>query len=789
MSVHVFGIRHHGPGSARSLLQALEALAPDCVLVEGPPDADEVLPLAAQEEMKPPVALLVYDVAAPGESAFYPFATFSPEWQAIRYALARKVPVQFIDLPIACQELAVKRAPAADGGADAAAAPAPAGAQPGAAGAEAGPGAAAEGTGPAGAGAEENGDGEAEVGADGEAEEGGPAEPDPVAALARAAGHDDGEEWWEEMVERRRDPAGLFEGLAEAMAALREGHTPSRREAQREAHMRRCIRAAERTFGKIAVVCGAWHVPALVDRPAAKLDDALLKGLPKRKVEATWIPWTFDRLALHSGYGAGVRSPGWYEHVWETGRSEEGEARWLSRAAGLLRGAGLEAPSSSVIEAVRLSRALAALRGRTSVGLHELNESALAVLCRGDARPLLLIHAEQQVGVVLGEVPEGAPAVPLARDLALQQKALRLKPTAEAKALELDLRQESDRAKSRLLHRLALFGVDWGELQHASGLGTFKEAWSLQWDPEYALKLVEASVFGNTVESAAAGKVRALSRSAQDLPELTQLLDAAVLAELPGAIGEVLAALEARAALAADVRHLMVSLLRLARLHRYGSVRQLDPQRLAPILDDLFPRIVVGVHPACASLDDEAAAKMLEGVTAVHEALSLLEREPARLEWRAALEQLSSREGVHCLLRGACVRALLEQGALDDAVLTRRARLALSPARPAADCAAWAEGLLRGSAQLLLHREGVWASLDAWLSSLSPDTFTTLLPLVRRAFSPFDASERRAMGERVLALGRGGVRGEAAASSGVVDEERAALVHPVLSRILGVALP
>jgi hypothetical protein len=39
-TVHVLGIRHHGPGSARSLGAALAALAPDVVLIEGPPDAD-----------------------------------------------------------------------------------------------------------------------------------------------------------------------------------------------------------------------------------------------------------------------------------------------------------------------------------------------------------------------------------------------------------------------------------------------------------------------------------------------------------------------------------------------------------------------------------------------------------------------------------------------------------------------------------------------------------------------------------------------------------------------------
>ena len=96
---HIFGVRHHGPGTARSLLKALEALAPDCLLVGGPPDAHAVLPLLAHAEMTPPVALLIYAPEAPERAAFYPYAVFSPEYQALRYGLARNIAVRFMDLP------------------------------------------------------------------------------------------------------------------------------------------------------------------------------------------------------------------------------------------------------------------------------------------------------------------------------------------------------------------------------------------------------------------------------------------------------------------------------------------------------------------------------------------------------------------------------------------------------------------------------------------------------------------------------------------------------------------
>ena len=66
--------------------------------------------------MRPPVALLVYASDDPGRSVFYPFANFSPEWLAIRFALERGVKVRFMDLPMSHQlgELEVSSQPEAE---------------------------------------------------------------------------------------------------------------------------------------------------------------------------------------------------------------------------------------------------------------------------------------------------------------------------------------------------------------------------------------------------------------------------------------------------------------------------------------------------------------------------------------------------------------------------------------------------------------------------------------------------------------------------------------------------
>lgn len=698
----LFPIRHHGPGSARSLLTALEDYRPDTVLVEGPPDADGLLPLAAHPEMEPPVALVLYPPEEPRRAVYYPFAAFSPEWVALRWALRHQVPVRFMDLPQAHQ-----------------------------------------------------GDFERE-----EPEE------DPLGRLAEAAGFEDGERWWEFLVEQRQGPLEVFEAITEAMEALREGRESPPREALREAWMRKVIRSTR--CERLAVVCGAWHAPALRGG-TARADDKLLKGLPRRKLEATWVPWTFQRLAVESGYGAGVESPEYYTLVWET-PPEQLTVHWMSRAARLLRQEDLPASSASSVEAVRLAETLASLRGLPLAGLSELMEAAEAVFCTGTTAPMRLIRQRLVVGERLGAVPPEAPAVPLARDLEKLARRLRLKQEAAPRELELDLRKPNDLERSQLLHRLGLLGVDWGRLRESRGTGTFRETWLLEWRPELAVHLIEAAVWGNTVEEAASARARHDAAALQTLPELTELADQVLLAELGQPLDQVLHQLEWLAAVAADLGHLMDSLPRLARMLRYPSVRGTDAALLQAVLDGLVARITVGLAVACASLDDEAAQEMLERLMEVDLALGESHRE----EWLGALAGLGS---AHGLVAGRATWILLDRGALAEDEVAARLSRALSSEPPAA--AAWVEGLLRGNGALLVHTEGLFGALDDWIDGLGGEAFQAVLPLLRRTFSSFSPAEKRQLGERAR-HGRELVR----AASGW-NQERAARVVPVLRLLLG----
>lgn len=763
----LLGVRHHGPGSARSVRAALAAARPRVVLIEGPPEADALIPLAADEDMRPPVALLAHAVDEPGRSAFWPLAEFSPEWVAIRWALEHDVPARFIDLP-ATHTLAWGR----DG----------------------------------------------EEGAEAEKPEGESAEPsaehaapetavriDPLGVLADAAGYDDPERWWEDVVEHRGAGEGdVFEPFAvleEAMGVLREtygtgGHD---RDLVREAYMRIQLRAAQREFGgEVAVVCGAWHVPALRQKTAVAADRALLKGLPKVKADLTWVPWTYRRLSRHSGYGAGIDSPGWYGHLF--GAPDRPVERWLTKVAGLLRDEDRMVSSAHVIEAVRLAETLAAMRGRPLPGLSETTDAVRAVMSEGSDVPLALVHDRLVVGDVLGEVPRSAPAVPLQRDLDRIQRRLRLKPEALEREVELDLRKETDAERSRLLHRLRLLGVGWGEPAASRGsTGTFRETWRLRWEPELSVRVAEAGVWGTTVAAAATAKAETDAVTAQGLAEVTALAERCLLAELPDALPVVMQVLADRAALDADVGHLAQALPALVRSLRYGDVRGTDTGALAEVAAGLAERIFVGLPPACAALDAEAAEEMRRHVDAVHGALGLLGDAPAprhgdlRGRWHAVLRVLSTRDTVPGVVRGRAVRLLLDDGELgqDEAALLMG--LVLSPGTPPGDAAAWIEGFVGGGSgggMLLVHDERLLGLVDAWLTGVPTEAFTDVLPLLRRTFSAYEPGVRRTLGELVR---RGpGERGSTAgAGSGIpgfasdLDSERADAVLPVVRLLLG----
>jgi len=749
--VHILGIRHHGPGSAALLRRALDVLNPGCLLVEGPPEGDELIQYVSDPGLKPPVALLLHAPEETSLDSFMPFAEFSPEWQAMEWALEHARPVRFIDWPAAVS-LGLEKAAREN--------PESAPPQPGA---------------------------------------------DALDLLANAAGYEDGETFWNGLIEQHgssgEEALAVFASIETAMTEARaheQTMAQSKEEAahnlQREAFMRLNIRTAlKECEGKIAVITGAWHVSGLRQETKAADDRAQIKDLPRVKIEATWVPWTDSRLSAFSGYGAGVISPGWYRHLWslytqkKLPKAEEFASVWQSRTAFKLREEGYLAATASAIEAARLALGLAAIRDLPMPGIAEMREASLAAMCDGNPVPLAMLERKLYIGERVGEIGERVPQNPLARDLAAWQRKTRLKPQDLELEIKLDLRSEAGLLKSTLLHRLNLIHVPWGKLTDAqAGRGTFREVWVIKWDPSYSVSLAEALVYGVTIEQAAVSATLKKAHETTSITELAGLIQSALVADLPDTAASCIEQLQAVAVSSSDITDLMKAVSPLVRVLRYGNARRLPEDTLRGLILSISVEINAGVRIGSRRLDEDTAAARISAMEAYDEALRLFGDDAVTSSWRTELGKIVTDDHVTQLIAGLSLRRLHDVHAWEDERVSAEFARHTGSRQPQ-ESGAFIEGFLRGGSEVLLEDASLLQLLDAWLCELNETDFTDSLPLLRRSMSSFDTVARRRLLDKV----QRGRQQSTSAAEHVAAESNAAFeaALPLLYRILGLGDP
>ena len=734
MNIHLLGIRHHGPGSAKSVRAALKNIQPDVILIESPFDAERLLDHVGHVHLKPPVAMLAYDPKDFKRAAYYPFADFSPEWQAIKYGRNAGLPVWFFDLPASNGLVFDKNKREETQGLFTA-------------------------------------DRQKKL------------QRDPIGEMARLAGYSDGERWWDVTFEQEENEIAIFQAIAEVMEALRleypslDSHT-----LVREAYMRERIRKAKKEgFVEAVIVCGAWHVPALQNWQSipSKKDKTLLRGLAKTKAHFTWVPWTHERLASHTGYGAGVPAPAWYALLFQNRKNAV--SRWMSKAARLLRSKDLDASSALVIDAVLLAENLAALRGRKAPGLDELREASWSTLCEGDDEKLTLIEEKLIVGETWGKVPSDIPQVPLQRDLEACIRSARLSKeyrTTEAVDKNLDLRKDSNLLASYLLHRLNILNIPWGKQKRGSQfkISSYGEYWKLKWLPDYSIRIIEAGMWGNTVAEAATAWLIHQAVDATDLSQLALWLDECLKADLEKPLPVLAARIQEQAALVHDILRLIDALGPLVEISRYGDLRQTEIASVTQLIHELVPRICIGLPPTAMSVSDELAHSIFERLIEMNRLVGLLDKKEFAENFLDAISSLSENPQVHPLLQGTASRLLFDKGVHEAA---KAIHFQLSANQEPSRSAQWVEGFLYGSGLLLLHYPPLWNALDKWVDGLSMEQFIDLLPILRRTFSRFSAAER----SKMLELARKGHWAQK--NIGVIDEERAEQMEKMILQLLG----
>lgn len=735
--ISVFGIRHLSPAGAYHLRQFLTEKNPRLVLVEGPSDFNDQLDDMVRMETKPPIAVLAYTKQAPVRTILYPFAEYSPEYQALLWCYEQEKKVRFIDLPSEVF-LALPSRIRPD--------------------------------------AEQGEEGRMSV----------------YEALDKQTGEDGQETFWERVMEHTRDAAGYREGAAAFGKNLRE-LTAGREDdwaeiIVREAYMRRQIQnALQEGFApeEIVVVTGAYHVEGLTE--GEPMSEQEIDALPRTEASHTLMPYSYYRLSTRAGYGAGNKAPAYYSLLWEALSREEPHLTaysYLSRIAGYERKSGNPVSPAQTIEAVRLADALAKLRGSQIPALRDLREAAITLMGGGSFSSVSLAVADTEIGTSIGALPEGVSRTSIQEDFYRQLKELKLEKYRDltAQDLTLDLRENRnvkseksaflDLSRSSFLHCLRVLHVSFAALQkNSQENATWAEKWVVRWSPEAEIELVEAALKGDTVMQAASFVMKERTTQAPSMKEISQVIEDAFTCGMSEAVCYATAALQAMAVEAASLEELAASADRLSFVVRYGDIRRLDISPLPPILKQIFYRSCL-ILPAACVCDDNGSKAVLTAVERLNAAAlahDFLDEEA----WLSALRETAQRDDLNTKLSGFATAILLERGQIGAKQLKLEVRRRLSKGVPADLGAGWFEGLAMRNRYALIARLSLWESLDEYLDTLDSDEFKRALVFLRRAFADFSSMEKDGIAENLGEIwGLNGQQVSESVNAAVTAEEK-----------------
>ena len=453
----LFGVRHHSPACATALPALLSALKPTIVAIEMPADLAPWLEWLGHPDAEAPLAVAA--VAATGaDLGFYPFADFSPELVAIRWAREHDVPIHAIDLP------AARRAGhARDHGAV--------------------------------LGIAERLQGE-----------------DSWEHLVEGPGTLGDPE--------RVRRAALLYGWALRLDAVR-GSGVAQVDLAREQFMRAALAKLQTPRARVAAIIGSFHAAALLPEPtlwrAPTENDT-----EEAELVSSLIPYGFELLDSRSGYPAGIRDPRWQQRLWQTQHEGGDVAGLVSgmlvEITRGIRARGLPASMADAQAATEISLSLARMRGLAAPGRRELLEAVQTALAQGEllGRGRVVARALEQVmvGTQRGRLAADTPRSGLGPHVIGLLQQLRLPHTQMAESLDtrLDpLRSPLDRRRHVAMSRLRACGVPYAtELESvgAAGIEALTSVWRIKLTPTTEAMIELAGLRGVTLRQAAAGALR-----------------------------------------------------------------------------------------------------------------------------------------------------------------------------------------------------------------------------------------------------------------------------------------
>ena len=518
----------------------------------------------------------------------------------------------------------------------------------------------------------------------------------------------------------------------------------------------------------IVVVCGGWHKPALEVLWKEAAAPVLPEVPDEARADAYLVPYAYKRMDSFTGYQSGMPSPAWYDALWKHGGPASVD-RLLQDVTTSIRKEGLALSAADLIGAMSMVDGLKRLRSHQVATRVDLLDGIAAALLkepqsapfpwttRGtlssgtDPRVTLILRALR--GDARGRLHVDTPAPPLVADAErmLKQIEANIGTIGSARNVTLDLSKAKDRESSQLLHRLRVLAVPGIVRKKGPGWATegeLKEVWNLEDSLDRRGALIEASVFGGTVELAVLAKLRA--RTDELLGTLSALGDA-VFCGLLSLAQELIAGLGQAARNEHRLAPLGQATSKLLALYRHDVLfGAMGEAVLLDVLEVLVHQLMWNLESHVAPL----AREEIDSIVALRDAhrhAKLGAGAPAVMRRR-----MNDAESPPALV-GAALGFLWSEGLIQDSSTTLECiRSANLPDR----IGAFLHGLFLLARGEVTSDAQVVATLDEIVGDMDEDGFLEVITQLRLAFSVFPTRERARLAEQVVAL-RGGSKRDA----------------------------
>lgn len=679
--VKLLGIRHHGPGSALRIQRMLEEYQPDIILLEAPADAQHLMATFHPYEMTPPIAGLIYDPKDFQRAAYFPLAAFSPEWIALKYSFDQKIPLHCIDLPIGAilKQNHKQSRP----------------------------------------------------------------KKNPFYQLAQISGFNDVEQWWDHFLETTTDSTAIFEHIARLMRELRKDTTESPETIQREAYMVEQIQTATgENFNKIAVICGAYHLPALENHHTTKPSKKAAR-IKMIKTDAVWIPWSYRRMKQENGYGAGISNPTWYHALFE--HKEEAAMYWITECGKTLR-AIKPLSTAHTIETINLARGLKNLRNKNSIGIPELEDAITTVMYEGDASWKEIFGDKIFTGHQTGSIPNDLFILPLQLDFRKILKSGRLSKILEEPApinKTLDLRSPKHLLLSCFFYQTLTLQIPLAKIQDQSlsALGNFKEIWDLQWDPVSEWILIQVSSYGNTVQAAAKSKITDELTETEVIDDIIDLLNQSFMCGFDDLLDLIKSKLLRSYIHTDSVISLLKSVNTLIHVQSYGHIRWNNPPDLRGLLDRMIYKVSLMLPTAIYSVNEEEILELKQLINQLYFALQSGRFPHLTSYMESAWLEIYDNHIEIDYFSGRALRICMDLGRLERAEIEDKISFVFQTSE-ANEMLAWLEGLFSGGILWLIYDDIFLSQLSDWMQKMDTEIFYENLPMLRKTFGLTPESDR-----------------------------------------------